>query len=68
VRFIATETQIKKQRRVDNALCVGHFWTHCPADRFLVLGELVAWVYMSLPFVLTSAIPDQEPIVLLLGR
>ena len=47
-KYISTETQIKKQRRVDNALCAGHFWTHCAPERFLVLGELVAWVCRAL--------------------
>jgi len=44
-RFISTESIRKKQRKVDNGLCVGHFWTHVPSDRFLILGELVAWFF-----------------------
>ena len=43
-RFISTESQRKKQRRVDNGLCVGYFWTHVEPEKFIVLGELVAWV------------------------
>jgi hypothetical protein len=29
---------------VDNGLCVGYFWTHVEPEKFIVLGELVAWV------------------------
>jgi hypothetical protein len=43
-KFISTESQRKKQRRVDNALCVGHFWTGVEREQFEILGELVAWV------------------------
>ena len=42
--FISTESQRRKQRRVDNGLCVGYFWTHVEPEKFIVLGELVAWV------------------------
>jgi hypothetical protein len=42
--FISTESQRKKQRRVDNGLCAGYFWTHVEPEKFIVLGELVAWV------------------------
>ena len=42
--YIGTASQIKKQRRVDNGLVVGHFWSHVEVDKFLVLGELTAWV------------------------
>ncbi|KNG47736.1 terpenoid synthase [Stemphylium lycopersici] len=44
-KFISTENIRRKQRKVDNGLCVGHFWTHVPSDRFLILGELVAWFF-----------------------
>jgi hypothetical protein len=43
-KFISTESVRRKQRKVDNALCAGNFWTHVTPDKFLVLGELVAWV------------------------
>lgn len=43
-KFISTESQRKKQRRVDNGLCVGYFWAHVEPEKFIVLGELVAWV------------------------
>lgn len=42
--FISTESQRKKQRRVDNGLCAGYFWTHVEPEKFVILGELVAWV------------------------
>ena len=48
-KFITTESQRKKQRRVDNGLCVGYFWTHVEPKKFIVLGELVAWVHKSCP-------------------
>ncbi|USP72987.1 uncharacterized protein yc1106_00261 [Curvularia clavata] len=44
-KFISTESVKKKQRRVDAALCAGYFWNHVPSDKFLVLGELVAWFF-----------------------
>ncbi|KAI4961420.1 hypothetical protein J4E86_000448 [Alternaria arbusti] len=43
--FISTESQRKKQRRVDNGLCAGYFWTHVEPDKFVILGELVAWFF-----------------------
>lgn len=43
-KFVSTESGRKKQRKVDNALCVGYFWNHVAPDKFLIVGELVAWV------------------------
>ncbi|KAA8618123.1 Pentalenene synthase [Pyrenophora tritici-repentis] len=43
--FISTESIRKKQRRVDNGLCVGQFYTHVETNKFLILGELVAWFF-----------------------
>ncbi|KAJ5022170.1 isoprenoid synthase domain-containing protein [Bipolaris maydis] len=43
--FISTESVRKKQRKVDNALCAGQFWPRVSSDKFLVLGELVAWFF-----------------------
>ncbi|KAF1944013.1 terpenoid synthase [Clathrospora elynae] len=44
-KYISTESQRKKQKKVDNALCVGHFWTDVEKNKFAVLGELVAWFF-----------------------
>ncbi|RMZ68150.1 terpene synthase [Pyrenophora seminiperda CCB06] len=43
--FIGTESLRKKQRRVDNGLCAGQFYTSVETDKLLVLGELVAWFF-----------------------
>ncbi|CAN9211212.1 unnamed protein product [Alternaria alternata] len=43
--FISTESQRRKQRRVDNGLCVGYLWTRVEPEKFIVLGELVAWFF-----------------------
>ena len=56
--FISTESIRKKQMRVDNALCVGHFYTHVEKDKFLILGDLVAWVCWSLACSRISADDD----------
>jgi hypothetical protein len=64
-KFISTESQRKKQRRVDNGLCTGYFWTHVEPERFIVLGELVAWVNFFGPF---CCPPLTETPVLFLGR
>ncbi|EOA84163.1 uncharacterized protein SETTUDRAFT_155455 [Exserohilum turcica Et28A] len=44
-KFVSTESGRKKQRKVDNALCVGYFWNHVAPDKFLIVGELVAWFF-----------------------
>lgn len=43
--YVGTESQKKKQRKVDNALCAGHFWTSVKGKQFEIVGELVAWVH-----------------------
>lgn len=50
-KFVSTESVRRKQRKVDAALCTGHFWTHVAPEKFLVLGELVAWVGYNAPVV-----------------
>ena len=56
--FVSTESIRKKQMRVDNALCVGHFYTHVETDKFLILGDLVAWVCW--PFACSRLFADDD--------
>jgi hypothetical protein len=45
-RYVPTESQRAKQRKVNTSLISSTFWTGVPHDKFEVLGELMAWFFL----------------------
>jgi hypothetical protein len=46
-RWISSEKERKKQKRVDAAMLSGYFWTGVPLDRYRTLAEFMSWVRSS---------------------